>query len=1099
MSQKESLEAENVSLGERILSQLSSGTYPCLVCTDNVPSTGKIWSCSHCYRVFDLPCIQDWAQADSKSGNGKWRCPSCNFNHGKIPKGYRCWCGRTPNPNPNLLEPHSCGYICGSQLKDRDCDHGCSLTCHPGPHNQKCTQLGPVLTCHCGKHDKQTICSMTAYKKGWSCGDVCGDTLGCGRHKCKRRCHKGLCGECKEFIKADCYCGNVKDVKIKCSDKLPFKSVTKDGSWMGNFQCDKPCDTLLSCGNHRCQLACHPQAENAHDCPLAVSAVKTCVCGKTPIEKLNTNRKSCLDPVPTCTEVCGNTLPCGHKCYWKCHDGECAPCYQSVDISCACGSHKASIACGLNQQGYQPHCELKCNVLKSCRRHNCKVKCCPERNLGISREAEIKKKIRKNEITHQQAAQIPVEAAHFCVETCGKLLSCGKHHCNAICHPGNCSPCIESQFEDLVCNCGKTILHAPYRCGTKLPPCEFECIRKTECGHPNEPHYCHPDDIPCPPCRHLTIRKCRCEKHNSIANVICSQEAKQISCMQKCGIQLPCGITDHTCQKECHLLGECQKSCTKQCDQIRSCGHQCTQPCHAKDGETTPCPKNLNCIEPVDVFCKCGERSVTVQCWVIQKLKEKQESEDQLEEERRLEAQNMESDDEVEVESIGDQIVVDESCEEPIEEQPLTDKLDNDELSPFNKESTPELIDDISTTESNETEPIEKIMPVLANSYLQCTDECHKQHRSRLMFNALQLSTRHHSSTTFDYKLVEQIYSPFVLGIMEKQPTWCLSIESVFRSITIGKVIRSWGIDYEEEKSQVKKVVVDPTLSAGAKLLLTKKNQPKSIIDSLNSLLPTHHFKPMKSIQRRFIHELAESWKLKSQAQDPEPKRSVFVKVTLDSTIPNINLENALKISLAYQIVKKEENEVAAAEAEAKRLKFEAEEQEAKLLAEQLALEKAQLPVEPKEELKYWNSILIRDTQPNVSLEEAEFSLKDIYQSSDLASIESQLALVSDDIWILMFELGPQNNYNGVKSLLATKIVKLCPLIESKVIENGWGNECFPCIIDDGVVLEIGDWSNIYIPDDESDVVEIEVEEDTDEEEHEIIDTETPVDSKWWA
>lgn len=940
---------------------------------------------------------------------------------------------------------------------------------------------------------------MTQYKRGWSCGDVCGDTLGCTVHKCKKRCHKGLCGECKESVSADCYCGNSRNVQIKCAVRNPFKSTTKERTWIGNFQCDEPCNQLLACGNHRCEADCHPQTENAHDCPLAVSNVKTCVCGKTPLEELGVVRESCLDPVPTCMEVCGKILPCGHKCYWNCHDGECAPCYQSVEIDCLCGTHTSSVACRLNQQGFQPKCNLKCNVLKSCRRHQCKTICCPERSIGISREAATKKRIRKNEITHQQAALLPVEAAHFCIETCGKLLACGKHHCEAVCHTGACSPCVESVFTDLVCPCGKTMLHAPYRCGSTLPPCEYECIKESSCEHPNDPHYCHPDGTPCPPCKHLTIKKCRCEKHNLIANVICSQNQNQISCMMICEIQSPCGIKGHTCEKECHVPGECQKTCTRKCDQIRSCGHQCTQPCHADKGLNTPCSKDTKCMEAVDVACGCGERTITVTCWVVQKLKEKKLLDDQLEHERLLlEAQKIEDEEADSCSAVESEPVIEEPVAETITE-PISEYA-SDEL-PVDEGSTPKSPEGKSITEeTKETDPVAypvtESSPEISNSYLPCTDDCRRQHRSRLMYNALQLSTRQHGTTTFDYKLVEEIYSPFVLGIMERQPTWCLSIETIFRSITIGKVIRGWGIDYEEDEPRVKKPDTDPTLSAGAKLLLNKKNKPRSIVDSLNSLLPSHHFKPMKSIQRRFIHELAESWKLKSQAQDPEPKRSVFVKVNPESTIPNINLETAVKISLAYQVVKKEEEALAAAEAEAKRLQLETEQREAKLLEQQKAAEEVEVENLPIEEPKYWNSILIKDAQPNISLDEVELNLKAIYQNSDLSSIESQLVSVSDEMSVLMFELGPQHNYNEAKLLLASKINKLCPIIESAVVENGWGGECFPCLIDDGVVLEIGDWANIQ-QGDESDTITIEV--GSDDSDDEIVDSDTPVNSKWWA
>ena len=47
-------------------------------------------------------------------------------------------------------------------------------------------------------------------------------------------------------------------------------------------------------------------------CKLLPSAVDHCPCGKTLLVELtNGKRESCLDPVPTCDNVCEKDLPCG--------------------------------------------------------------------------------------------------------------------------------------------------------------------------------------------------------------------------------------------------------------------------------------------------------------------------------------------------------------------------------------------------------------------------------------------------------------------------------------------------------------------------------------------------------------------------------------------------------------------------------------------------------------------------------------------------------------------------------------------------------------------------------------------------------------------
>ncbi|CAI5104801.1 BBT_HP_G0131780.mRNA.1.CDS.1 [Saccharomyces cerevisiae] len=60
-----------------------------------------------------------------------------------------------------------------------------------------------------------------------------------------------------------------------------------------------------------------------------------------------------------------------------------------------------------------------------------------------------------------------VEAKHICLKPCNLTLSCGIHKCQRKCHPGKCPPCLESDSNDLVCPCGKTVVPAPVRCGTE--------------------------------------------------------------------------------------------------------------------------------------------------------------------------------------------------------------------------------------------------------------------------------------------------------------------------------------------------------------------------------------------------------------------------------------------------------------------------------------------------------------------------------------------------------------------------------------------------------------------------------------------------------
>ena len=70
----------------------------------------------------------------------------------------------------------------------------------------------------------------------------------------------------------------------------------------------------LNCGNHRCELTCHPPP--CLPCHLLPSHTTTCPCGALPLSALLSSdqaRTSCLDPIPTCSRTCVKLLPCSTK------------------------------------------------------------------------------------------------------------------------------------------------------------------------------------------------------------------------------------------------------------------------------------------------------------------------------------------------------------------------------------------------------------------------------------------------------------------------------------------------------------------------------------------------------------------------------------------------------------------------------------------------------------------------------------------------------------------------------------------------------------------------------------------------------------------
>lgn len=277
------------------------------------------------------------------------------------------------------------------------------------------------------------------------------------------------------------------------------------------------------------------------------------------------------------------------------------PCIQIDKVKCACQRSAFLVPCRFTES---PRCRIKCESLMSCRRHRCMERCCSGRPLAEQR--------RKNNIFHSRRNindETLVEAEHVCLKDCNLMLSCGKHRCQRKCHPGKCPPCLESDSNDLVCPCGRTIAPAPVRCGTKLPPCPYPCIKVvegiSECDYKPVPHTCHSFDQPCPPCTAPVFKKCKCGKKSDVRTV-CFQT--DVSCGQICG--KPLSGCHHRCQKKCHEPGKCQTKCNQICALPReNCIHKCRKPCHGRE----PCP-DIPCLSLVTIKCSCGRQQKEITC-----------------------------------------------------------------------------------------------------------------------------------------------------------------------------------------------------------------------------------------------------------------------------------------------------------------------------------------------------------------------------------------------------------------------------------------------------------------------------------------------------
>ncbi|KAL3512112.1 hypothetical protein ACH5RR_024829 [Cinchona calisaya] len=587
-------------LVQEIQDKLMKGAVECMICYDMVRRSAPIWSCSSCYSIFHLNCIKKWARAPTsvdlsaeKSQGFNWRCPGCQAVQLMSKEiRYVCFCGKRQEPPSDLyLTPHSCGEPCGKALekeipgsgmkKEDLCPHICVLQCHPGPC-PPCKAFAPPQRCPCGKQVITTRCSDR--KSVLTCGQRCDKLLDCGRHRCERICHVGPCDQCEVLVNASCFCKKKIEV-VLCGDMVVKGEIKPDD---GVFSCSSICENILGCGNHVCNDICHPGP--CGECDLLPKKIKTCCCGKT---RLKEDRKSCLDPISTCTQTCGKTLPCGvHHCKEMCHSGVCAPCPVLVTQKCRCGSTSRTVECyKTTAESEKFTCDKPCGQKKNCGRHRCSERCCPLSNPHNSISGDCD--------------------PHLCSMPCGKKLRCGQHSCHSFCHSGHCPPCLDTIFTDLACACGRTSIPPPLSCGTPPPSCQHPCSVPQPCGHPST-HSCHFGD--CPPCTIPIAKECS-GGHVVLRNIPCG--SKDIRCNKLCGKTRQCGL--HACARTCHpspcdnstgtSIGT-RASCGQACGAPRrDCRHTCTALCHP----SASCP-DVRCEFPVAISCSCGRLTATVPC-----------------------------------------------------------------------------------------------------------------------------------------------------------------------------------------------------------------------------------------------------------------------------------------------------------------------------------------------------------------------------------------------------------------------------------------------------------------------------------------------------
>ncbi|OXA46751.1 Protein shuttle craft [Folsomia candida] len=517
---------------ERLTDQLGRNAYDCMICVERVRRGWSIWSCMKCFNVFHLKCVSTWALS-SKDEVG-WRCPGCQSYYEDVPHEYRCFCGKTKNPeNIRSDVPHGCGNTCGKVGSGGpECNHSCSLLCHPGPcppceaiQSRQVFRYLPqtyqLLTCHCKSENKSTLCdSSTSRVVAFSCGRPCDKLLSCQNHKCSDNCHVGACDPCSlsPEIVLRCPCGqtSVTEACRKCN--IPPRKRCLDPIPV----CGKVCGKSLPCGGsgvpHKCSALCHANP-TCPTCPLLTNF--KCRCGSKTFElscaqydpekeyrcekrctkkkscgRHKCNAKCCIDEDHICVIVCDRPLRCGnHNCSLLCHNGHCPPCrvVSFHELNCECGASVIypPIPCGTKR----PPCTMPCGREHDCDHpvlHHCHSDAqCPPCTMLTEKWCHGKHALRKNVMCHIKNVS--------CGMPCKRMLSCGRHECSRPCHPDSC-----------------------------LPPgnkCKLVCEKpNAECGHGcSSP--CHDGQCPEIKCKVVSDVTCSCGRRQE--TMICWKREKE--------------------------------------------------------------------------------------------------------------------------------------------------------------------------------------------------------------------------------------------------------------------------------------------------------------------------------------------------------------------------------------------------------------------------------------------------------------------------------------------------------------------------------------------------------------------------------------------
>jgi len=501
---------------------------------DPCTAMGEVRSCSCGAMKYQLRCGEiEKVRRTCDSGvcksrlacgcicNLKCHSTPCPESCGKL-VSQRCFCGshsserlcgsgQRVSSDGVSTEHYCCNNPC---MKVLDCqEHFCSSVCHAGPCAPCALKPQDPQPCACGKTSMslaEASNAPPAIRSVWvrsSCvdplplctSDPCGKLLSCQAHRCREPCHAGACPPCTSTIRRQCRCGR-ELLSLPCEAvRDPITGIILNGdALIAAFTCDRICGQKLACGNQhscgeRCCSKCKTQIQlcsrvckktldcGVHNCDNFCSAHRNgicppcsvvyrdgivCDCGATRSPPFTT----CGSIIKPCNRPCTKPRPCGHRCTYTCHVGDCPPCATLMKKVCG-GGHKelANIPCF----AIAPSCGVPCRRLLPCGTHNCNRPCHSGPCITKSAAPSIANPSPWGSRSDQPASKnvdLPAgdDGAVFpCNQRCSNARSVCGHPCRSPCHVGLTCPDNACQ-ESITVSCECRRLSKVVKCGAAL-------------------------------------------------------------------------------------------------------------------------------------------------------------------------------------------------------------------------------------------------------------------------------------------------------------------------------------------------------------------------------------------------------------------------------------------------------------------------------------------------------------------------------------------------------------------------------------------------------------------------------------------------------